>query len=82
MIAIALHRTLSWVIACLDVRQWERGDTSRGLQDKARKVRAVGRLEDGSNFNDAPNIVQYRTHLVMFGNALSPLNFRQPMSPR
>ena len=39
MIAIALHRTLSWVIACLDVRQWERGDTSRGLRDKSADVR-------------------------------------------
>jgi len=32
--------------------------SDRGGQDKARKVRAVGRLEDGSNFNQAPNIAK------------------------
>jgi hypothetical protein len=39
MIEIALHRSLSWVIACLDVRPWEQGDTSRGLRDKSADVR-------------------------------------------
>lgn len=39
MIPIALHRTLSWVIACSDVRQWERGDTSHGWQDKSPDIR-------------------------------------------
>ena len=61
---------------------WALGTSDRRGQDKARKVRAVGRLEDGSNFNHAPDIAQYRTHLAMFGNLLSPLNFRHPVSPR
>ena len=30
MIPFVLHRSLSCVIACFDVRQWERGDTSHG----------------------------------------------------
>jgi hypothetical protein len=51
------------------------GISDRGWQDKARKVRAVGRLEDGSNFNHASNVTQYRPHLAMFRNALSLLIF-------
>ena len=35
---------------------WALGTSDRGGQDKARKVRAVGRGEEGSNFNHAPNI--------------------------
>ena len=48
MIPIALHRTLSWVIAVSDVRQWERGDTSQGWQDKSpdfRRGHVVGWIE-------------------------------------
>ena len=37
--------------------------SDRGGQDKARKVRAVGRLEDGSNFNQAPNIAKIQRTL-------------------
>jgi hypothetical protein len=39
MIPIALHRSLSWVIACSGVRQWERRDTSHGWRDKSAGVR-------------------------------------------
>jgi hypothetical protein len=39
MIQIVLHRSLSWMIACSDGMQWERGDTSRGWQDKSPDVR-------------------------------------------
>lgn len=39
MIQIALHRTLSWVIACSVVRQCERRDTSHGWRDKSADVR-------------------------------------------
>jgi hypothetical protein len=39
MIAIALHRSLSWVIACLDARHREQGDPSHGLRDKSADVR-------------------------------------------
>ena len=66
----------------LQLGSWALETSDRRRQDKARKVRAVGRLEDGSNFNLAPNIAQYRAHLAMFGKALSPLNFRHPVSPR
>jgi hypothetical protein len=61
---------------------WALGMSDRGGQDKARKVRAVGWEEERSNFNHAPNIAPYRSHLAMFGNALSLLNLRHPMSPR
>jgi hypothetical protein len=37
---------------------WALGTSDRGGQDKARKVRAVGRGEEGNNFNHAPNIAQ------------------------
>jgi hypothetical protein len=57
-----------------------RGFGDRGGQDKARKVRAVGRGEEGRNFNHAPNIARYRAHLAVFSNAFSPFNFRHPMS--
>jgi hypothetical protein len=39
MIQIVLHRSLSLVLACSDVMQWERGDTSHGWQDKSADVR-------------------------------------------
>jgi hypothetical protein len=61
---------------------WALGTSDRGGQDKARKVRAVGRGEESSKFNRDPNIASYRAHLAMFANALSSLNFRHPMSPR
>jgi hypothetical protein len=35
MIQIAPHRSLSWVIVCSDVSQWEVGDTGHRWQDKA-----------------------------------------------
>ena len=42
---------------------WALGTSDRGGQDKARKVRAVGRLEDGSNFNHTSNIAKIRRTL-------------------
>ena len=60
---------------------WALGTSDRGGQDKARKVRAVGRGEEGSNFKHAPNIARYRAHLSKFDNTLSQLNFRHFMSP-
>lgn len=68
------------VLESLRLRNWALGTSDRGGQDKARKVRAVGREEEGSNFKQAPNIARHRAHLAIFGNALSPLNFRHPMS--
>lgn len=61
---------------------WALGTSDRGGQDKTRKVRAVGREEESSNFNYVPNIGQYGAHLAKIANALSPLDFRHPMSPR
>ena len=46
---------------------WALGTSDRGGQDKARKVRAVGRLEDGSDFNDAPNIAKIQRTLRYLG---------------
>ena len=74
------HKPLR-VLGSLQLGNWALGTSDRGGQDKARKVRAVGRGEEGSNFNHAPNITQYQAHFAMFGNALSSLNFRHPMSP-
>jgi hypothetical protein len=34
MIRIALHRSLSWVIACSDVNLWERGESSKDCKIK------------------------------------------------
>ena len=48
MIQIVLHRSLSLVIGCSDVMQWDRGDTSHGWQDKSPDVRpghVVGGIE-------------------------------------
>jgi hypothetical protein len=39
MIQIALHRDLSWIIACSDVRQGEQGKISHGWQGKSADVR-------------------------------------------
>jgi hypothetical protein len=81
MSEVALRRGFSKVVESPRVTTGERQKTDRGWQDKARRVRAVGWGEEGSNFNHAPNIAPYRAHLTMFGNAFSPLNFRHPMSP-
>jgi hypothetical protein len=47
----------------LQLGNWAKQTSDRGGQDKARKVRAVGRLEDGSNFNHAPNIAKVQRTL-------------------
>lgn len=56
MIPIALHRSLSWVIACSDVRQWERRDTSHGWRDKStdcRRVHVVGGVDVSGRIRNA-----------------------------
>jgi hypothetical protein len=50
-------------LGSLQLGNWARETSDRGGQDKARKVRAVGRLEDGSNFNHAPNIAKVQRTL-------------------
>jgi hypothetical protein len=69
-------------LGSLRLGDWAQETSDRGGQDKARKVRASGRLEDRSNFNHASNVTRYQAHLAMFENALSTFNFRHPMSPR
>lgn len=81
MIENASCRNPMRVLGSLQLRDWAQGTSDRGGQDKARKVRAVGRGEEGSNFSLAPNIARYQADPAIFGNALSPLNFRHPMSP-
>jgi hypothetical protein len=66
----------------LQLGSWALETSDRRRQDKGRKVRAVGRREEGSNFNHRLNIADYRAHLAMFGKALSPLKFPHPPSPR
>ena len=70
-----------WALGSRKPGNWASGTSDRGGQDKARKVRAVGGEEEGSNFKHGQNIARYRAHLAMFGNAFWPLNFRHPMSP-
>jgi hypothetical protein len=53
------------VLGSLQLGNWALGTSDRGGQDKAPKVRAVGRLEDGSNFNRAPNIAKVQ-HTLRF----------------
>jgi hypothetical protein len=50
-------------LGSLKLGSWAPETSDRGGQDKARKVRAVGRLEDGSNFNHAPNIAKVQRTL-------------------
>jgi hypothetical protein len=48
LLALGSRQLGSWALETSDLRR----------QDKARKVRAVGRLEEGSNFNHALNLAQ------------------------
>ena len=75
MTALVSCRNPLCALGSLQLGNWARETSDRGGQDKARKVRAVGRLEDRSNFNHASNVTRYRAHLTMFENALSLLFF-------
>ena len=63
MIARVSCRNPFCALGSLQFGNWAQGTSDRGGQDKARKVRAVGRLEDGSNFNHAPNIAKVQRTL-------------------
>jgi hypothetical protein len=63
MTEIASCRMPLRVLGSLQLGNWALGTSDRGGQDKAPKVRAVGRLEEGSNFNHAPNIAKIRRTL-------------------
>ncbi|HTF73381.1 MAG TPA: hypothetical protein VK620_03435 [Bradyrhizobium sp.] len=63
MIASVSCRNPFCALGSLQFGNWAQGTSDRGGQDKARKVRAVGRLEDGSNFNQAPNIAKIQRTL-------------------
>jgi hypothetical protein len=63
MIASVSCRNPFCALGSLQFGNWAQGTSDRGGQDKARKVRAVGRLEEGSNFNHAPNIAKIRRTL-------------------
>ena len=75
MTGSAFRCKLLRALGSLQLGNWTLETSDRGGQDKARKVRAVGRLEDRSNFNHASNVTRYRAHLAMFENALSLLIF-------
>lgn len=76
----ASYRKPLRALGSLQLGNWALKTSDRRRQDKARKVRAVGRREEGSNFNHYPNIAQHRTHLALFGKALSALKFPHPSS--
>jgi len=76
MTGSAFRCKLFRALGSLKFGNWALETSDQGGQDKARRVRAVGWGEEGSNFNHLPNIAPYRAHLAMFGNAFSPLNFR------
>ena len=82
MTAIAFGRKPLRILGSLKPEKWALRTSDRRGQDKARKVHAVGRVKDGSDFNRATNIAKHRLHLAMFGNVLSPLNFRHPLRPK
>ena len=63
MIASVSCRNPFCALGSLQFGNWAQGTSDRGGQDKARKVRAVGRLEEGSNFNHAPNIAKVQRTL-------------------
>jgi hypothetical protein len=54
---------------------WALERSDRGGQDKSRKVRPVGRLEDGSNFNHSPNIANIQRTLPFLIARCSPSVF-------
>jgi hypothetical protein len=70
-------------LGSLKLGNWVQGTSDRGGQDKARKVRAVGR--DGS-YSKITAIQQTLRHIRrtsrQSATALSSFNFRHPMSPR
>ena len=63
MTASVFCRNPLCALGSLQLGNWAWETSDRGGQDKARKVRAVGRLEDGSNFNHAPNIAKVQRTL-------------------
>ena len=69
-------------LGSLQLGNWALGTSDRGGQDKARKVRAVGRLEDGKQFQPCFEHCEDQAHLALFDNALSDHNFRHLMSQR
>jgi hypothetical protein len=70
------------VLGSPQLANWMLGTSDQEGQDKARKVCAVGWGKEDSDFSHARNIAPYRMHLAMFGNALSPLNFRHAVSAK
>jgi hypothetical protein len=63
MTGSAFRCKLFRALGSLKFGNWTLETSDRGGQDKAPKVRAVGRLEDGSNFNHAPNIAKVQRTL-------------------
>ena len=65
MTGSAFRCKLLRALGSLQLGNWTLETSDRGGQDKARKVRAVCRLEEGSNFNHAPNIAKVQ-HTLRF----------------
>ena len=63
MTASVFCRNPLCALGSLQLGNWARETSDRGGQDKARRVRAVGWGEEGSNFNHAPNIAKVQRTL-------------------
>ena len=75
MTASVFCRNPLCALGSLQLGNWARETSDRGGQDKARKVRAVGRLEEGSNFNHAPNIAKIQRTLPFSTTRYRTTNF-------
>ena len=77
MSQIARNRTLSWVLACSDVRHWARGESGHGLQDKSTACRradmvgGVGDLEPRTK-SPAGAFSEIRTNSMLLEPSLIP----------
>ena len=60
---IAFCRKALRVLATLKLGEWLPGTSDRRGQDKSRKVRPVGRLENAGDFKHAPNVAKIRHNL-------------------
>jgi hypothetical protein len=70
---VATRRTPPQVPAGLKILEIVRGVGNRGGQDKSRKVRLVGWLENISTFNDATNIANLRHNFAFLRRRCSSL---------
>ena len=71
MTAIAFHGMLPRDVVSLRVAGRDQQVANRGWQDKSRKVRPVGRLENARDFKHAPNVAKIRHNLPFLPRSCS-----------